>query len=155
MDEFLTKVKVLADILEKKRGCLEQILSISQNQEVILQSPPSDEHTEFFDSSNAAKQELIDKVLECDEVFERFFDGIKGRLDEKKDSCKELIIKMQSLISIILELDVAIRAQELKNSSLPGASAGKASEGVKMADTPARRQKAIENIKKHKKSGEL
>jgi hypothetical protein len=148
MEKFLITLRVLKDVLEKKRDALTRILDISQNQETILQSPPSPERASFFAQTTAEKQILIDSVKEFDEVFERFFDTIKLNLEDKKEEGREEIIMLQALISMVLELDVAIRAQELKNSLLLTPKAEPA-----RVPTRAFRRQALDALNKHKKPG--
>ena len=150
MDNFITTLKVLNDVLEKKQAALTDILNITQNQETILLSPPSEERNSFFTSTTAEKQRLIDNVLEFDMMFQRFFDGIKDRLNEADSwprDVKGKVVKIQGMINVVLELDVAIRAQEAKNNKLlnPGPKA------LYPAPTAARRKQALDALNKHKK----
>ncbi|MDR1703634.1 MAG: hypothetical protein LBS19_02965 [Clostridiales bacterium] len=147
MDNFTVTLKILIDILEKKQAALENVLNITQNQETILQSPPSVERSTFFIQCNAEKQNLIDRVKEYDEMFQGFFDQAKGDLHEKAhdDDNKPLIIRLQALISQVVEQDVQIRAQERKNIGLltPRRSP--------RPQTAAYRSQALGELNKHKK----
>ncbi|MCL2702410.1 MAG: hypothetical protein FWE91_02220 [Defluviitaleaceae bacterium] len=146
MDELLITLKVLKEILEKKQEALLGVLNISQNQETIMQSPPSPERAMFFARTTAEKQKHIDGILEYDEVFQRMFDTVKHELEYRKDECGEDIIQLQALISRVLELDIAIRAEELKNGNLFPAAPDSAK-----ARTPAFRRQTLDALNKHKK----
>jgi hypothetical protein len=148
MDNFTVTLKILTDILEKKRAALEGVLSITQNQETILQSPSSPERSEFFVQCNVEKQSLIDRVKEYDEMFQGFFDQIKAELQEKAghEENKPEIIKLQALISQVVEQDVQIRAQERKNLGL--LTPGK----MPRPQTAAYRSQVLGELNKHKKA---
>jgi hypothetical protein len=132
MDEFFVTLKVLRDILEKKQTALLGILDICRTGD----SPGGD--------FAAQKQEMIDCVLECDENFQSFWDKIKHDTDEKKNEYKDEIKALQSLINKVLELDIAVRAEELKNGR--SSPLGKEPRAI----TPAFRNKVLDDLNKFK-----
>lgn len=152
MDDILTVLRILSDILEKKRMALGGILDITQNQETVLAGPPGTQRASFFASTTTEKQRLIDDVKEFDRVFQSFFDGVKDGLQERVDAgppeVRDTLARLQGQISAVLELDVAIRAQETKNKELlpppPSAEAP--------PPTPRTRKAAIDALSKHKKT---
>jgi hypothetical protein len=147
MENFTVTLKILRDILEKKQAALEGVLNITQNQETILQSPDSVERSTFFVQCNVEKQNLIDRVKEYDEMFQGFFDQIKDGLRDmaRHEENKPEIIKLQALISQVVEQDVQIRAQERKNLGLLTPRKAKA------PMTAAYRSQVLEELNKHKK----
>lgn len=150
MDDFSVSLKILNEILCKKKDALTAVLDISANQEKVLSGSPSDERTSEFSATAAEKQSLIDKILEYDEVFQGVFSSIRAELNGRaKDSRKE-ILAIQALIKEVTALDVAIRAQELKNSALIGPQQLKA-EPVKKAYTQTYRRQILTEYDKHKK----
>jgi len=117
-ETFETKLALLQEILNKKQVALFSILNISENQETLYLSPPSEERREFLLEMGKEKQKQIDDVLACDEVFQRIFDSIAEEFTEKKDEYTEKIRRLQFSINEVLELDVKIRAQEEKGKAI-------------------------------------
>jgi len=121
-ETFETKLALLLEILSKKHAALTDVLNISENQETLYLSPPSETRRDFLIEMGKQKQKQIDEVLACDEVFQRIFDSITDEFAEKKDNYKEQVQRLQVGINLILELDVKIRAQEEKGKALAVAS---------------------------------
>lgn len=118
MDNFEVQLKVLFDILVKKKQALSQILSISENQETILISKmESAEISNFFIAMNDEKQGLIDEVIKSDDLFQNIFEGIKDVFEEKAKEYKTEVANLQSEIKVLIEMDTKIRLQEEKNKS--------------------------------------
>ncbi|GHV42018.1 hypothetical protein FACS189490_10070 [Clostridia bacterium] len=117
MDDKTTEFLLLNDVLRKKRETLETILAISENQEVLLNSPPTAERAAIFKEMSAEKQKGIDEVIRCDGVFETMFEPLKPYLDQKTPY-RDILVKTQALVDDVLTLDAQIRAQEAKNREL-------------------------------------
>jgi hypothetical protein len=62
-----------------------------------------------------AKQEFIDEVLTCDDVFQATFDAIQPAISENLAPYADIVETLKLLINEVLELDTAIRAQEARN----------------------------------------
>ncbi|MDR2182671.1 MAG: hypothetical protein LBE55_00695 [Clostridiales bacterium] len=124
-DEFVTKLALLQEILDKKQAALTDVLNISENQETLYLSPPSSQRREFLLEMGKQKQVQIDDVLACDEVFQRIFDSIADEFAQKKDEFAHEIRRLQDSINAVLQLDVKIRAQEEKGKALAAASFGR------------------------------
>lgn len=118
MDNFEVQLKVLFDILVKKKQALTQILNISENQETILLSKmESTEISNFFVAMNEEKQGLIDEVIKSDDLFQNIFDSIKDVFEDKAKEFKTDVANLQSEIKVLIEMDTKIRLQEEKNKS--------------------------------------
>jgi len=113
-EAFETKLALLQEILDKKHAALVGVLNISENQETLYLSPPSQERREFLMEMGKEKQRQIDEVMTYDEVFQRVYDSIAEEFAEKGAAYKERVRKLQSSINEVLQLDVKIRAQEEK-----------------------------------------
>jgi len=111
LNEFETKLRILQDILQKKKFALECILGICENIEVIL-TGDAEMGRDFLQGMAEEKQALINQVLEADLVFQRIFDGISTRFNLQAPNYAEHINALQADIRQVLELDVAIRAKE-------------------------------------------
>ncbi|MDR1688110.1 MAG: hypothetical protein LBS21_05805 [Clostridiales bacterium] len=118
MDNFETQLKLLFEILVKKKQALTQILTISENQETILVSKMEpDEISSFFVAMNDEKQGLIDEVIKTDDLFQSIFDGVKAVFEEKAKEFKPRVSALQDEIKALIEMDTKIRLQEEKNKS--------------------------------------
>ena len=126
-ERFETKLTLLQDILDKKHGALVVVLNISENQETLYLSLPSDEREAFLVEMGKEKQKQIDDVLACDEVFQSIFDSIADEFEEKSVEHEEKIRELQFSINEVLELDTKIRAQEEKVEAIADDFSGNSS----------------------------
>jgi len=118
MDDFAVHLRLLFDILVKKKQALTQILTISENQETVLLSKMQPEEiSAFFIAMNGEKQSLIESVINSDNLFQDIFGQIKDVFDEKAAEYKEDIANLQAEIKLLIEMDTRIRLQEEKNKS--------------------------------------
>lgn len=127
-DEFEIKLNILADILEKKKTALGEVLAISQNQESVYDAPASAERRDFLVQMGQEKQKRIDDVIKCDDAFQSIFDGIKNIFEQKGKEYPEKVRALQISISETLEMDVKIRAQEEKTRLATQAAWGQRAE---------------------------
>ena len=104
MEDFPVTLKLLTEILIKKKHALITILNICENEE-----------TAFLMAEE--KQKQINMVLETDNVFTSVFERIRDKMEEKSAEFPAEFSRLQSLINEVCELDVKIRAQEEKNKS--------------------------------------
>ncbi|MDR3091323.1 MAG: hypothetical protein LBU36_03870 [Clostridiales bacterium] len=119
---FQAKLKLLYDILQKKRENLSRILSICENQETVIRaiSDGSLERgavSEFFSAMNEEKQTLIDATIACDDLFARVFDGIKNDFERLAPDFSERIAELKAEIKSVVEIDAKIRLQEERNKT--------------------------------------
>ena len=117
-EKFEAKLTLLQDILDKKQTALVAMLNISENQEMLYLSPPSDERHRFITETDIEKQKQFDEVLTCDEMFQRIFDTISDEFEQKSEKHTEKIGCLQFSINEVLELDMKIRAQEVRIKAL-------------------------------------
>lgn len=121
MNSFEIKLEVLADTLDKKQDILQQILTITENQESILIAEKDAPEAELaslssmFLQMNDEKQKLIDKLLSSDTFFENVFREISDDFEARAEAHKPIIGKMQASIRRVTDLDVKIRLQEQRN----------------------------------------
>lgn len=113
-DQFEAQMGLLQEVLDKKREALEAVLAISENQELLYNSPPSDTRREFLLEMGKEKQRRIDDIITCDMVFQRIFDEIGADFEANSKNHREKAKKIQASINEVMELDVKIRAQEQK-----------------------------------------
>lgn len=118
MSEVNLELNLLADVLMKKKEALQYIFNITENQEIILKQPKSQEITNLFNEMAAEKQKQIDVVLQSDIVFQDIFGRLKESFDDMAENSKPQIKRLQDLIKEVMDVDVAIRVKEERNKSL-------------------------------------
>jgi len=119
MDSIEVELKVLIECLKKKEQALSQIASITENQGFVLGSGLThDEVYSFFMQMNVEKQDSIQRVLQCDQVFENVFAKVGPVLDENPDMFGEQVRVMQGLIRSVMDIDVQIRLAENENTEI-------------------------------------
>ena len=118
MIEFPLKLNLLSDILERKKKALEQILNITENQEIILEQEKSSEMVDMFNAMAAEKQKYVEIVIQSDNLFQKTFEEIKGAFDTMAEHHLGEIKTLQTQIAAIVDLDVAIRVKEKRNKEI-------------------------------------
>ena len=119
MDSIEVELKVLVECLKKKERALAQIASITENQGLVLTSELSHEEIySFFMQMNVEKQDFIQLVMQCDQVFESVFVKVGPVLDANPSKFGEQVKAMQDLIRLVMDLDVQIRVGEENNSNV-------------------------------------
>ena len=117
MDNVEAELDILIDGMLKKERALNEILSITENQNTVIESElTKDEIAAFIVNMNREKQIHIQTVIGCDNLFERILKESGPALDASPDLYKPQIAKLQSLIKTVMDLDVSIRVKEEKNS---------------------------------------
>ncbi|MCR5154592.1 MAG: hypothetical protein K6B75_07085 [Lachnospiraceae bacterium] len=111
-----TYLSMLGDILKSKLEALEDIHSLTKEQEVLLRAETLDE--EAFSKIIDEKAELIKKVGGSDDAFTAIYNRISKHIEEYKVNYKEKIIELQKLVSEVSKESVLIEALERKNKSL-------------------------------------
>ena len=119
MDIIETKLAVILDGLKKKEQALEEIISITENQFTVIQSGlPLGEVRAFILEMNYKKNEFIQTVKSCDDMFERILKEVGPELDARQDMYKPQVAKLQTRISRVMDLDVKIRIKEEENNKI-------------------------------------
>ena len=116
MDSIDIELRVLIECLKKKEKALSQISAITENQGFVLTSELThDEIYSYFMQMNEGKQEFIQVVMQCDEVFENVLNKIGPTLDADTSKYGEQVQALQDLIRVVMDLDVQIRVLEDNN----------------------------------------
>jgi len=108
-----TQFKLLIDILTKKYNTLSEILSITENQGMILKTMP--EEREMFMGMVEEKQTRIDSISTGDDIFNKVFAQTMEVLKKEKNTYKAYIAQMQKLIKAIMDMEIRIRLEERNN----------------------------------------
>ena len=118
-DSIVIELKVLVECLKKKELALSKIASITENQGDLLASGLTHEEIySIFMQMNDEKQESIQRVMECDQVFENVFRKVGPVLDANPTEYGDQVLELQELIRVVMDLDVQIRVGEEGNSRL-------------------------------------
>lgn len=115
MSNVTTQLDILIDALTKKINYLEDILSYTNEQSVLLDREELD--LKAFNNIMNNKQIWIDKIVEIDDGFQEMFDNIKGYLNNNPELYKNQIKLMKEYILKIGEMGVEIRVLESKNKT--------------------------------------
>ncbi|MCL2616597.1 MAG: hypothetical protein FWD96_03000 [Defluviitaleaceae bacterium] len=109
------KLRVLLDLIGKKKALLTQILTICENQESILSAERNEELDRMFIEMGNEKQALVDEVIATDNFFQKVFDELGENFERTGEDNKDVIKLMQSHIMGVTELDTKIRLAENRN----------------------------------------
>ena len=105
-------LRVMHDILLKKKKVLTEILDETKKQDTALNTEPVSDK-DFMNSVNK-KTELIERITEIDTGFQKIYDGIASELKEHKSEHADEIRLLRVLITENTELGVQISALEHK-----------------------------------------
>ena len=110
----LVYVTMMLDSLKKKETILGALLGITQKQDRLLSEENLD--VDEFNKTLEQKEDLIVRINELDDGFERLYSDVKSELEAKReDYCKEIQM-MQRKIGTLSDLNVRIQALESRNS---------------------------------------
>lgn len=109
-------LKILEDSLLKKIDVLNEITTYNKEQEKLLRE--EDVSLEELDINMSKKDELIKKLTELDDGFETLYERIREQLLNNKEMYRAQIVRLQDMISQVMEKSVSIQAQEVRNKKL-------------------------------------
>ena len=112
------EINILIESLEKKKEILNEILTNSERQLEIINSEQPD--LEEFDRSVDQKTELVQKMDQNDQGFDRVFNRIKNALIDDQAQYSAEIRTMQGLIREILDLGSEIHNTETRTQDRLG-----------------------------------
>ena len=119
MEDFSAKISILTKLAGEKGEMLKTVLTLTENQETILQITEDTQETkDFFYQLSDEKQKYIDMILEKDQLFDKVFTSIDHIFEEEAQNHKELIRALQDNVRVASEFDIKIRAVEQNNKTL-------------------------------------
>ncbi len=118
LEEIYNKINNLNYLLDRKIQILNQVLTITENQNIVFKEFKNKETHEFIDISLEEKQNLINELIDIDNMFLKIFESFSGSLNRNKQTFKEDIKNIQSKIQEITTIDLKIRIQEEKNRQI-------------------------------------
>ncbi len=118
MEKTENYLQVLEQSLEKKKRILQEIVSINEIQKNSVSGDKMDEET--FDKSIADKDLLIEQINKLDEGFSTVYDRVRDYISspDNKEKNKELIQRLQNLITKVTDLSMKVSRQEKENQTL-------------------------------------
>lgn len=110
-----TYLAVMIATLEKKSVLLEQLIELSQQQELLIKNDQIDEET--FDQIIDEKDNRIEMILKLDDGFEKIYQYLKEELKTGQESYQNGIQKLKELITIVTDKGVQLQVIEKQNKS--------------------------------------
>lgn len=108
-----TYIPILLDTLIKKKNLLDSLLNITTSQEKYINEQIPD--MDLFDQTLIEKENIITKINQLDEGFEKIYTYVQEELIRRQIEHKEQIEALQSLIRQITDKSTKIQALELRN----------------------------------------
>lgn len=122
-------LRMMSDILRKKEQHLQELLNLTKQQEHLLKDK---EFSEAAFSELMDKKEIhIKKVLEFDSGFQAIYNRIEEELKQHRQDYREQVEELQTMITRVTELGVAIQALEQKNKTGMEAYLSERKHGIK------------------------
>lgn len=115
MEAQIIYLKILRDTLYKKRKVLEQIFAVTKKQEQLFFK--TEPQIEEMDSCMDEKSEYLKVLQQLDDGFEKMYEKVKRELQASPEKFSEEIRELQTVISQVMDLSIAIQALERKNKS--------------------------------------
>lgn len=110
-----TYINILMDSLVKKESLIDELIILTRLQSEIFETMPLD--LEKLDDSLSEKEIKIEQLNQLDDGFEKVFLHIKDELSTNRLENKEQIIKLQELISGVVEKSTKLEIMEKKNKN--------------------------------------
>ncbi len=111
----MTYLRMMIDVLEKKEVHLNKLLTLTLEQEKLLQEEEFKEAE--FSLLVEKKNGNLRKLEETDSGFQSLYNRVAEEMKENKEQYKEQILTMQKLISSVTDLGVKLTALENKNKT--------------------------------------
>lgn len=109
----MTYIRMMIDVLEKKKVHLNHLLNLTKEQESLLKEEEFNESE--FSLLVEKKNGNLRKLEETDSGFQSLYNRVAEEMKENKEQYKEQILTMQKLILEVTDLGVKLTALENKN----------------------------------------
>ncbi len=123
------QLSILSESLDKKLQVLQEIQEYNTRQEQAFKQEQAD--LESFDDAMEEKERLIEKLTHLDEGFETLFERVSAELKGHREQYAPQIKELQEKVKQVMDLSVAIQAQEARNKKLVEDYFSKARSGLK------------------------
>lgn len=135
--------QILMESLEKKNRVLDAIIRENEVQEKILKAEELD--MDALDTSTNRLGELAEQLERLDDGFEALYDRIREELMANKDSYRDEIARMQTLIGQITDKVVKINAARMRNERQARKTFQKARDQIGKASSQVRASRSYFN----------
>lgn len=115
MDEKKTYVDLLRDILVQKEAILDALRVLTEGQNRILSK--DEVNMDEFEEILPKKEKLINQLSRIDQGFSDTYVKVQGELQQNRETYREQVLQLQSLIRSITEKSVQLQALEQQNKS--------------------------------------
>lgn len=113
MDQTGTYVTIMQESLLRKKKYLEQILSLTEEQERVAKEKKFDE--QVFGDIIDNKDVLINNINEIDKGFTSVYDRVRAEVLANQDLYHDELVEMQKLIKECVDLGMRIEVLEERN----------------------------------------
>ncbi|MCM1099934.1 MAG: flagellar protein FlgN [Clostridium sp.] len=110
------QLNILSESLDRKVWVLREIQEYNDRQEQAFKSEQAD--LDSFDAAIEEKERLIQELTKLDEGFEALYDRVAGELKDNRGKYAPKIRELQDKVAEVMDLSVAIQAQEARNKKL-------------------------------------
>ncbi|MDF2537027.1 MAG: hypothetical protein K0S76_48 [Herbinix sp.] len=113
-NQMETYIVLLEASLVKKRGVLDQLIDLSNQQEAQINDDMNDDS---FNRIIDEKDNLIKTILQLDEGFEQIYQRIKDEFTINQKNHQSEIKKLQELIKEVIDRGVQLQVTERRNKA--------------------------------------
>lgn len=113
MDQTGTYVTIMQESLLRKKKYLEQVLSLTEEQERVAKEKKFDERV--FGDIIDNKDVLINNINEIDKGFTSVYDRVRAEVLANQDLYHDELVEMQRLIKECVDLGMRIEVLEERN----------------------------------------
>lgn len=113
MDQTGTYVTIMQESLLRKKKYLEQVLSLTEEQERVAKEKKFDE--QVFGDIIDNKDVLINNINEIDKGFTSVYDRVRAEVLANQDLYRDELVEMQKLIKECVDLGMRIEVLEERN----------------------------------------
>lgn len=106
-------VVMLRESLERKIFILDRIIAVNEKQLDVLRDVNS--LPEDLEATVNEKSDLVEQLDTLDEGFETVFSKVKIEIEKNRDTHRDEIAKMKTLIRQITDRSAQIQSQEIRN----------------------------------------
>lgn len=110
-----TYIGLLAEVLKKKSEVLNNLISLTQQQEHLIAEDDFDDDQFLELVSNKEKE--IQALNQLDTGFDRMYEGVKEELSINKELYKKEITELKRYISDITDASVQLQTMEQRNKA--------------------------------------
>ncbi len=122
-------LRVMQDVLTRKKKVLTDIYAATKEQEDALRQEEIDEKK--FNAAIEKKTALIEQLNEMDDGFDKLYDRIASEIREKGAEHADTVRRLQALIKELTDLGVSVSALEKKNKDALDKKANEIRQGKK------------------------